>query len=281
MAGPRWLLGCSIALAAGCFVQMDLSGYDDMGEGPSAAAASCGDRKLDVGEECDPGPKSVEGCVGCKVAQCWECTPGVDGSACAPEATGAKCGASGACNGQGKCVECTTDDDCAGGEYCSDQACASCTDGAMNGDETGFDCGGSHCKACRGDSCGATEDCKAGLFCADSVCCDRACNEPCESCNLDGKAGTCTLIPRYGEDSHFWNVGDCLLENSQACSGTNSCLKLAGALCTKAPECMSDVCENNPNKPSEKICLGDIGEPCSNQADCQSEQCAGGACAEP
>ena len=68
-------------------------------------------------------------------------------------------------------VECTDDDDCAGGNICDDGECvrSQCSDGLISGDESDVDCGGS-CVACAiGWTCNQDSDCFSG-FCAEGSC---------------------------------------------------------------------------------------------------------------
>jgi len=78
--------------------------------------------------------------------------------------------------------------------------CVSCTDGLMNQDETGVDCGGSICPPCEdGEGCLVDEDCESG-WCLNGTCRTSTCVDgimgpdelgvdcggpcpPCESCN--------------------------------------------------------------------------------------------------
>jgi hypothetical protein len=78
---------------------------------------------------------------------------------------------SGVCDGTGACVACVADAQCTMGtspSCSSTHTCISCSDGVQNGDETGVDCGGSHCLECAGEACTdfgqcKSQDCKAGI----------------------------------------------------------------------------------------------------------------------
>ncbi|MFT3766074.1 MAG: delta-60 repeat domain-containing protein [Minicystis sp.] len=88
-----------------------------------------------------------------------------------PAAAGAVCGAGQICDGNGACVACITDADCAAGT-CVANACvvASCTDTVQNAGETDVDCGGPSCAKCADTKkCSASSDCASGL-CAGGVC---------------------------------------------------------------------------------------------------------------
>jgi plastocyanin len=73
------------------------------------------------------------------------------------------------CSGAGACVGCVVGADCTSG-VCTANVCAaaSCTDGVMNGTETGLDCGGS-CAACLGAACTTASNCASGA-CTGNVC---------------------------------------------------------------------------------------------------------------
>jgi hypothetical protein len=98
--------------------------------------------------------------------------------------TGTTCtGKAGAhvCDVTGSCVECNQPHDCtASGAYCYKGGCATCADGEQNGDETGVDCGGSHCLECNGGPCTTYSDCKSNS-CSGGTC------FPCQS---DAQCGT-------------------------------------------------------------------------------------------
>lgn len=124
---------------------------------------------------------------------------------------------------------------CPGGTCNASGVCSLCSNGMMDGDETGVDCGGSACAKCNGAACAAGADCKSG-FCADAVCCDVSCTGTCKSCNINGSAGTCSNIPVDGTDS------------APACNGNNVCDGAGG-------------------------CKLKTGQACNNNADCASGQC--------
>jgi hypothetical protein len=148
----------------------------------------------------------------------------------------------GTCNNMGICVECVNNADCTVGTSpsCFQETCISCSDGMMNGDETGVDCGGTSCaKKCDGGACATANECKSN-FCADGVCCDNACTGTCKSCNLAATIGTCTNIP-FG-----------MTDAAPACNGTNVCngaglCKLKdGEACASNLDCASNKCTGMP-----------------------------------
>jgi hypothetical protein len=112
---------------------------------------------------------------------------------------GTTCSA-GVCDGAGSCVQCNLATDCTtpSGAYCYDHACASCSDGKQNGDETGVDCGGSNCGACGGQPCTSSDACqtKSCLVMTGGNLCGYAANVPCtydsECASTHCDAGACT-----------------------------------------------------------------------------------------
>jgi uncharacterized delta-60 repeat protein len=92
-------------------------------------------------------------------------------------AAGTVCGEGGGskCDGNGACVACMADADCAVG-LCSSGHCVapSCADGTMNAGETDVDCGGPECAPCAvNGACSAHADCASGV-CAAGKCASGA-----------------------------------------------------------------------------------------------------------
>ena len=80
--------------------------------------------------------------------------------------------------------------------YRCDPATASCRTQCV--DEV--DCPGSYCESggrCHvntGPTCTRGDQCASG-FCTGGVCCNTACNDPCVTCNLPNRVGTCSPRP--------------------------------------------------------------------------------------
>lgn len=179
--------------------------------------------------------------------------PPLDGNMCTiegcnngtPEVTDAAPGAScnngnGVCNNMAMCVECIGNNDCGNGETCFMETCVSCTDGVMNGDETGVDCGGATCKKCNGDMCADGAECRS-TFCVDGACCDNACSGACKSCGIDATKGTCTNIPLGMTDDAPVCGG------MSVCDGNGACKLKNGEVCTMNTQCLSGNCSGgNP-----------------------------------
>ncbi|MBN2575859.1 MAG: hypothetical protein JXP73_14930, partial [Deltaproteobacteria bacterium] len=72
--------------------------------------------------------------------------------------------------------------------------------------------------------------------CVDGVCCDTAaCTGPCQSCNVEGKEGTCVPVEAGTEVP-----GSCA--DGQACDGNGNCLSSNGQACASASTCASGFC---------------------------------------
>ena len=126
---------------------------------------TCGDGTLDTGEECDGtqlGSLACEdfGCTGGTLACTASCTRDFSGCTGCP-------------------VTCNSDADCSLGQYCDLDEDAS---------------GSRECvtKKSNGVICQLQNECQSD-YCVDGYCCDTACGDSCDSCNVIGNVGTCTL----------------------------------------------------------------------------------------
>jgi hypothetical protein len=204
--------------------------------------------------------------------------------------TGLNCGGA-TCVAEGKtCADgyaCSVAADCTTGFCNGSGICgtATCVDGAMNGLETGVDCGGATCvaqgKSCPDDSgCTVAADCTSGYCNASNVC----------------KSPTCTDFVRNGAETGI----DC---GGAACVALGKTCPLDSA-CTGAADCTSGYCAGNLCKPppcsnlvkdgyetdvdcggvectfESKTCLD--GQGCAVAADCASGYCTPAlTCATP
>jgi hypothetical protein len=142
-----------------------------------------------------------------------KCTLGDCEFVLSPEGT--QC-SGGWCSDHGSCVACLDNTHCPG-QICAEGFCVegSCQDGALTGDETDVDCGGS-CPPCNNNgACAQPSDCKSGI-CSSMVC--AACTAHLEC------AGT-----------HYCDLG-----------GTGYCLEKKSAFsgCKNDYECVSNNCDN-------------------------------------
>jgi len=190
---------------------------------------------------------------------------------------GATCMGTKVCNATGTCVTCTDMNlGCAMGKTCyMEQECVSCSDGMQNGGETGVDCGGT-CGKCNGETCANAGECKLN-FCADGVCCNVACDATalCRSCNLPGKAGTCSVVINGMTDPDTCT-------NGNACDGTTgggACKsvgtkKLLGEVCADNNSCFNTRCV------AGNFCGLSKNDPCSDNYTCATKQCTNNVCTE-
>jgi hypothetical protein len=145
--------------------------------------------------------------------------------------------------------------------------CATCSDGAKNGNETGVDCGGSECPRCDGDACsGVDGDCRSG-HCVDGVCCDTGCDQKCEACltTLTGAlSGTCApLALGTADGSACVSQGGCGVTNLCACEDG---VKNQGEVGVDCGGPCSSACE--------------AGTPCQDDFNCTTGACSGGVCCQ-
>lgn len=197
------------------------------------------------------------------------------------------------CDGTGACVECTENGDCLNGTKPScdtvSSTCISCSDGQQNGAETGLDCGGGLCPSCVGGPCGQDVDCKSNV-CAGKVCCNMDCSGACLACDLPGKAGTCTPVPKGLEGVACTGTG-------KACNGAGACasnvMGKAGTICSTDSACYTGACNGMCRLPNFSPCTESAEcvslycnpakacAACLGPADCINSQCAGGRCKVP
>ncbi len=244
-------------------------------------------------------------CSGAGCATCANCADGCcDGGTCVPFAqqgngqcgTGGKacepCGTSQACNkqtgvcegvtptcpadkphrcnGEGPCVACCGNNDCANGQVCTDQACVCPADKPHRCNGTG------PCVAC----CGTGQaECPNGQRCENSTCVpdeqcvavDKPCNGSHPCCHPDQYR--CSITTPTGE-------GECVPRQNQCSSPSD---------CGQAPTCRVNTCEggrcgqrNAPvNTPCTTGTQGVVGTPggpgfCNANGECVSSQCGSG-----
>lgn len=175
-------------------------------------------------------------CQACDVAGFLGICTNVIGEA--PHGTRTACSPFLQCGTNGTCaVACAGDSACAAGSYCGGSAC--------------------YPKKANGIACGADNECTSGS-CATGMCCNTACTGQCDSCNLAGKAGTCSPVtgqPEAGKPACSLGfacvsgacattcTADFQCATSSYCSG-GACLtkKIQGTACTTASECLTGNC---------------------------------------
>jgi len=169
------------------------------------------------------------------------CDAGVCGSSLAPAATPCTEGGQ-VCDGDGACVQCLDETQCAGADICNNNTCVppmSLPNGAPCSNDA----------ACMSNQC------------ADDVCCNSACAALCMACDQPGTEGTCGLVPA-DTDPH----DDC---GADVCNGSGACACGDGQL---------DGTETDLD--CGGACMGcGFGEGCNSGADCLSGNCSAGSCA--
>lgn len=196
------------------------------------------------------------------------------------------------------CADCNNN-----GEAENNESAASCSDGILNGDETGVDCGGlcsacpdnmpclmnsdcisdncenSVCKPqniiCAGGSCGSSPNTDKS---ADGATCNS--NEDCQSNKCDGVCISCTDGNRNGDESDIdcgGSCGKCAI--GQRCNSEDDCNNFCDAnICTNC----SDGIQNGDEAGID--CGGRCGSNCALESacntdkDCESYNCAANTC---
>src|SRR6478736_5981884 len=133
------------------------------------------------------------------------------------------------CGGLSKCdrctknAKCTSNNDCES-DYCKNGRCTepTCTDGVLNQDETGTDCGGKTC-----GPCADTKGCKAASDCTSKLCVNSSCQK-----------ASCTDQVLNQDESDI----DC----GGACAATKPCS--VGLRCNSEADCASWICSTTTAK---------------------------------
>lgn len=222
------------------------------------AEATCGDNQKNAGEsDVDCGGSLCDACeegAACVVASdCKSRVCDLATATCLPPSceddvrNGSElaidCG--GGCPGCPVDSPCQTDADCESNS-CVDDICAAptCVDERKNQDEADVDCGGS----CEG--CGYGKSCESNADCLSNTC-----------------DGTCQ---RGGAQASCKAGADC---RSGTCSSGACAPGYRGAECKTAADCHSGYCS------ADGLCgAGGLGDACTENSDCVSEQCASSAC---
>ena len=271
------------------------------GNGVLEGTEVCDDGNTADGDGCDADCKKSDGetCTGddqCSSGICdnGTCEPAntcgngvVEGTeACDDGNTSGGDGCSAAClkeNGE----TCTGDTQCESG-ICDNGTCEpanTCGNGVV---ETGETCDDGNTTA--GDGCEATCKLSDGEQCTGDEQCD---SEICHggTCQPNNQCGNSVVESGEACDDGNTSGGD-------GCSAT--CLKEDGETCTDDPECQSGICDNGICEPADvcgnsvvesgeacddgntvagdgcsATCLKEDGQPCDDDTQCQSGECAG------
>lgn len=263
---------------------------------PGYTCAAGGACKRATGQTCGAGGECASGnCVDgvcCASASCPECEScNVTGKlgTCSPVPAGtadgtcvASCVGSqlaGLCDGAGDCRPATA---CPGGYLCNTgtQCATSCTTSCASG----FFCASGVCVAQKsnGQTCAAGGECTSGQ-CVDGVCCASASCPDCQSCNVSGKAGTCSAVPAGAADGACvascppgTNQSSGLCDGSGVCRAATTCP--AGNLCGTGNQCATDC--STVGCAAGYFCAGTTctalkpdGTACASDSECQNGHC--------
>ncbi len=249
---------CSAASCTDSTTNGDETDVDCGGSCPNA----CG-----TGDTCAVAADCVSGvCDGvtmqCNAATCTDGTMNGDetdvdcGGSCPNGCgTGEACGAASDCD-SGNC-------DVGGTDTC---VAATCSDGIMNGDETGIDCGGTSCLSCDGDTCALGTDCASGV---------------CDPALLTCSVATCTDTTANGDETDVDCGGSCpdTCADGLACAAASDCesgvCDVGGTDTCTAPTCSDGVMNGDETGVDcgGTSCGGCDGDTCTMNTECVSGVC--------
>jgi hypothetical protein len=164
---------------------------------------------------------------------------------------------------------------------------ASCTDGVMDGTETGVDCGGGQCPAC-----GNGQTCLVPSDCASTVCSSGACVECTAPTDCAAQASLCLVNTCTATTCGTTNAATgtaCTDNGGTVCSASGTCVACnvdadcaGGGVCSNNT-CMAATCADGVKDGSETDvdCGGTACPPCVDtkhcavNADCVNKLCFG------
>src|SRR5207244_6720645 len=163
------------------------------------------------------------------------------------------------CGGSACLGNCSTDDDCQGGDYGAAGCCVR--------------------RKGNGSGCGAADQCDSGV-CADGVCCNKACDGQCEACDEPGSVGACVAVagepraPRAacGGDGTAC-AGSCDGTNRAACGYPGSGTQCRGASCSAGVATLPASCDGSGRCPAaaKEACNAYICGPDARKRGCASD----------
>ena len=261
--GRRWLLlgVLALATAAGCNVIFGIEQHEPFpagGGGSGASSGTGGGTGGGRGTSCS----SVTECQGvdttCEYRTCAE---GICGIVQAAEDTACTEEGGQVCDGEGHCVECNSAAQCNSGEICQQHLCVSqaCANNLEDGNETDVDCGGGDCPPCANSlECLTYSDCQSRF---------------CDASGGTGGSGAAGVCAPCASDNDCTPVPDAWCDLS-ANGGECADLKVDGAPCSAANECLSGNCPAD-----DGVCCD---TPCTGQCEaCRANKTGGsdGTCA--
>lgn len=186
-----------------------------------------------------------------------------------PAAAGTACAQTGkVCDGEGECVECISNADCADPEPLCDAASHTCipidcTNAVKDGNETDVDCGGLCAPCDDGKACVAAADCQSGV-CTGAVCQPPACDDGVKNGAETGTDCGGIDCPKCGPDEGCDSGDDCV---GGECTGM-------GGTCV--PNCVDQAKDNDE---TDVDCGGPTCAKCGigKQCDAADANCVAGA----
>ena len=269
-------LSCALNNSAGSCKPVPAGGTDPTGTCQDQGAASCGTTGFCDGAgacalygastQC-AGPSCPTGATTDTLARTCDgngtCKPAAMQS-CAPFACNAATATA--------CVAvCSSNADCAPGNFCNAGSCGLKRQGQL--------CGG-------GGECGSGN-------CVDGVCCGGAGCPTCQACNVSGNAGTCTNVAGNAMEPHGLCAANGTCGDTGTCDGNGQCAKAAvgtscgSAICSGSTDMPVGACDGNGScvQPSMScgayVCGGNSQclTTCGNDDQCiAGDTCQGGNC---
>ena len=173
---------------------------------------------------------------------------------------------------------------CGNGICEAGEDCNSCASDCPGGTSSGAVCGNGVCEAGNGEDCvSCAADCNGtqGGKPANRFCCgdgDGTNPVSCGDSRCTSSGFDCTDVPVSGGS---FCCGDLLCESGETCSscaidctiGAEVCTGNLDEDCDRAVDCSDSDCTSDPNCQTQCV---DVGESCSNDGDCCSNNCSGG-----
>ncbi len=159
----------------------------------------------------------------------------------------------GSCGGNLCAGGCTTDANCAAGEFCSGGVCLP--------------------KKLISEACSGPSQCLSG-FCIDGFCCDTDCTGQCEACDVQGSLGFCSTVmgAPHGGRGACVGFGPCAAN----CTGASnlSCSSPDSTTVCGVGSCTGGVATNPPTCNGAGTCLEPTVSSCAPFLFCDGEACA-------
>ncbi len=151
------------------------------------------------------------------------------------------------------------------------------------GANANMECNGNgECRVKIGAPCKEGTECSSGS-CADGVCCNESCSAVCQSCNVPGSVGTCTMPANLPDG---WPDDSCNI-NDPCKTDKCGCVMNACSMAPNVGQVLGEPCGGNFGNCLNNKCVGGycrlpVGGPCNDSVQCETNYCnANNKCAEP